>query len=169
MLIEEDIIEKLNSKDKEAKNLAFEKLYNKYYRLVFFIVGKYIKNNEDKEDLVQSVFFKIFQAKNKIKNITSLSSYISTTAKNVAINFLNKNKCLVSLENENTISGEYNIIFIPELSNLLKKEEINIIVLKIYYGYKFKEIAELLDIQLETVATKYYRALDLLKKHYGDE
>lgn len=164
MQFEEEILKKLNSKVKQEKDIAFEKLYNKYYRLVFFIVSKYLDNNEDKEDLVQTIFLKILQSIHSVKDYNLISSYISTVAKNESINFLKRRKKLVSLDElPNTPTSDYNIIYIPQFVNCLKKEDINIIVLKIYYGYTFKEISELLNIPLKTVATHYYRALDELK------
>ena len=167
MLVEEEIVLELQSKDKQKIELAFNKLYNKYYRLVLFIVGKYVKNTEDKEDLVQSVFFKIYQTKNKIRDYKTLSSYISTISKNMAINYSKKNERNVCLENEDNIVGDSNVIYIPEFSKYLKKDEADIVVLKIYYGYKFQEIGELLKMPQETVASKYYRSLEVLKKYYG--
>lgn len=89
-------------------------------------------------------------------------------SKNAAINYAKKNHKYVQLENDEYIANEYNIIFIPEFSNFLKKIDANIIILKIYYGYKFNEISKLMDIPLETIASRYYRALEILKKHYGE-
>lgn len=166
MLVEEEIVNGLKSKNKEINELAFDKLYQKYYRLVFFIVGKYVSLNEDKEDLVQSIFLKIFQNRKKIMDYKQLSSYISSIAKNEAINFAKKNSRIVNVEDVENLSSDYNIVYVPELCKYLKKEDANIVILKVYYEYKFHEIAELLSIPAETVATRYYRALEVLKKYY---
>ncbi len=167
MLVEEEIFAGLKSKDKKLSELAFDKLYHKYYRLVFFVVGKYVSLNEDKEDLVQSIFLKIYQNKNKIQDYKSLPSYISAMAKNEAINFAKKNSRIVNVESVEDLPSDYNVVYVPELTKYLKKEDANIVILKVYYEYKFHEIAELLSIPSETVATRYYRAMEVLKKYYG--
>ncbi len=168
MQIEEEIFSKLNSKDETEKNLAFDKLYNKYYRLVFFIVSKYLTNNEDKEDLVQTIFLKIFQSTSKIKDYRFISYYISSVAKNESINFLKKEKKEIPFQ-QNMASSSYNIIYVPELNNCLNKEDANIVILKIYYGYTFKDIEEMLNIPLKTIASRYYKALETLKNYYGEQ
>lgn len=62
-MIEEEIVLGLHSKNKTEKDLAFNKLYSKYYRLVVFVVRKYLKNDEDIEDLTQDIFLKLYQGK----------------------------------------------------------------------------------------------------------
>lgn len=165
----EEVLKDLNSKDRKKADLAFETIYSKYYRLVVFIIKKYLNNEEDIKDLAQIVFMKLYQSLNKIKDYNVLSSYISMIARNETINYVKKNKKYTQLEHENQIFEEHNIIFIPEFNSILKKEEINIITLKIYYEYTFKEIGELLNLPSDTVASKYYKAIKELQKHFGGE
>jgi RNA polymerase sigma-70 factor (ECF subfamily) len=49
--------------------------------------------------------------------------------------------------------------------NILPDEERNILILHIVSGLKRREISELLEIPMGTVATKYNRALEKIKKH----
>lgn len=50
---------------------------------------------------------------------------------------------------------------------VLSFDEKNIIVLKIYFEYTFEIISEELKISVNTVKTKYYRALKKLKLEEG--
>ena len=45
----------------------------------------------------------------------------------------------------------------------LSSEQREAVVLKIYQGFKFEEMAEILDCPVSTVKSRLYTALDLLK------
>ncbi len=45
----------------------------------------------------------------------------------------------------------------------LSTDQREAVVLKVYQGFKFEEIAEILDIPVSTVKSRLYTALDLLK------
>jgi RNA polymerase sigma-70 factor (ECF subfamily) len=49
--------------------------------------------------------------------------------------------------------------------NILPDEERNILILHIVSGLKRREISELLEIPMGTVATKYNRALEKIKNY----
>ena len=46
----------------------------------------------------------------------------------------------------------------------LSAEQREAVVLKIYQGFKFEEMAEILDCPVSTVKSRLYTALDLLKE-----
>lgn len=46
----------------------------------------------------------------------------------------------------------------------LSEDQREAIVLKIYQGFKFEEMAEVLDCPVSTVKSRVYAALDLLKE-----
>ena len=46
----------------------------------------------------------------------------------------------------------------------LSEEQREAVVLKIYRGFKFEEMAEILDCPVSTVKSRLYTALDLLKE-----
>lgn len=54
------------------------------------------------------------------------------------------------------------VMFMDGLKNLSMDEK-NIIVLKIYFEYTFEIISHDLNIPINTVKSKYYRALEKLK------
>lgn len=66
----------------------FEQIYNKYYRLLFFVAFNYLKDEVLVQDVVQGVFVSFFERclsvdfLNKIKN---LKTYLCIATKNAAI------------------------------------------------------------------------------------
>ena len=61
-----------------------------------------------------------------------------------------------------------NVKTIIELRSLLTKEEADIVILKIVYDFKFKEIAEDKNMTLGEVQAIYYRAIDKVRKNYKE-
>ena len=86
--------------DKELKELfielkynnkiAFDKLYSKYNKMLYGIAFSILKNKQDAEDIVQTVFTKIYLIdKNKLPN-NNEASWLYTITKNETISFLRK-------------------------------------------------------------------------------
>lgn len=114
------------------------------------------------------------------KNINSLKSpqYFKTWAikitVNCALDCVRKNKKTVYLEPEhekyigsNVEYGE-KVILSLSLQNLLNKlneMERGIVLLKHYYNYTFKEIAEIVDMPAGTIKSVLYRSLEKLRKY----
>ena len=49
----------------------------------------------------------------------------------------------------------------------LTEEEQNIILLHLLWGFKYKEIAEILNSNLSTILSKYHRSIKKLKEMEG--
>ena len=60
-------------------------------------------------------------------------------------------------------------VFVKYLLDKLTCEEREIVVLHIVNGFKFHEIATLLDLKLSTVLSKYHRAIKRIKEIVKEE
>ncbi len=76
---------------------AFKKLVHQYERLVCSIVFKMIDQKEDREDICQEVFIKVYDKLPHFRFQSKLSTWIGNIAFNHTVNFLKKRK-LVFLE-----------------------------------------------------------------------
>ncbi len=79
---------------------AFKKLVHQYERLVCSIVFKMIGQKEDREDICQEVFIKVYDKLPHFRFQSKLSTWIGNIAFNHTVNFLKKKK-LVLLEDLN--------------------------------------------------------------------
>ncbi|MBR2891101.1 MAG: sigma-70 family RNA polymerase sigma factor [Bacilli bacterium] len=153
---------------------VFEQIYNDYYKLIYFIVIKIIKDPESCKEVVNDVFLKAFNHIDKLDLNThnsSIKSWLVRIGKNEAINFYNKQKRDNIVLDEEYVNKEvsYNDSFdrfIDEFKNILTEEEIEILVFRIYYDMKLKEIAKYYNSTTSIVYTKYQKALKILKQHY---
>ncbi|MCH5172012.1 MAG: sigma-70 family RNA polymerase sigma factor [Erysipelotrichales bacterium] len=166
----------LNSNRIEELDVTFKYFYQKYKPLLIFVTAQYIKSKSDIEDIVQDTFVDFFNNVDKIH--TSIKSFLTTSCRNKALDFLKKQKNIDYFDIENIIYlqdlnnvSEANfyvndnlIQIIEDMDKTLSKEEITIVFLHLIYDFKFQEIALKLKQNTMTIKSKYYRALKKYKK-----
>jgi RNA polymerase sigma-70 factor, ECF subfamily len=137
-----------------------------------------VKDQQAAEDIVQDVFLKLWKIRKDIDFAVPLKSYLYRATTNSAINWLNKNKNIVSeseisqLETKNLspFNAEDNLnireleIKIREAIDKLPPKCKAIFVLSRYEGLKYKQIAEHLDVSVKTVENQMSIALEKLRK-----
>lgn len=63
---------------KRSEESAFTKLYNRYYRLCFYIAFKLLNHHEDAEDIVANAFMKIWINRESLPDEVTFNSYLGT-------------------------------------------------------------------------------------------
>ena len=176
---EKRLLRAIQSERQEEPEVTFQYLYTKYKSLVCFIVAQYVRNESDIEDITQETFINFF---NHVENIhSSIKSYLTVSAKNIAFNFVKKNARLNYVDTDelsnlynDSPNGDYfaNDRFdelVNDMKRVLSEEDVKIILLHLIDDVKFEEIALQLNQNEKTVKTKYYRALKKYKKMKGAE
>lgn len=172
---DKDIIRALKSNNYDIQNHAFEVLYNKYSRLIYVCINRYVQTKEDTEELTQDVFLKVYNSRDRLDETRNIKYYLTVTARNTALDFLKK-KRLQYDNNEESINQfpdqevQSNYLdIVASLEQYLSKEEIAIIMDKLICDYTFKEIADMRKMPIGTVMSKYSRAIKKFKKNYKGE
>ena len=152
------------------KDIAFQKIYTQYNKLIYGIAFGILKNKEDAEDIVQIFFSKLYTIEKEKLPREKIASWIYTVIKNEAISLLRKKKDHFDIETIYEIEDKDN-----EINNLIDKEEFNklisklddkereIITLKIIAGLPFEEIAKLLNKPSGTIKWRYYKSIHTSK------
>ena len=168
--IDEKELKELFIELKCGNKKAFENLYTKYNRLVYGIAFSILKNKTDSEDIVQTVFSKIYEINKEKLPTNKEASWIYTLTKNETITFLRKRENYISLENiyeiEDNDNEINNIIDRDSYNRLISKlnnKEKQIISLKILGNFSFKEISKVLNEPSGTVKWRYYKAVNTIK------
>lgn len=168
--INEKELKELFIEIKNNNKIAFEKLYSKYNKTVYGIAFSILKNKPDSEDVVQTVFTKIYTLeKNKLPK-DKIGSWLYSVTKNETLLLLRKKDNNVNLEDIYSIKDENNEIykFISQdsynrLINSLNPKEQEVVSLKLLSNLTFKEIGNLLGESANTVKWRYYKAIHTLK------
>lgn len=177
MTDEKRLFRAIHSARKDEPEVTFQYLYKKYKPLVRFVVAQYIINALDIEDITQETFINFFNHVERINS--SIKTYLTVSAKNIAFNFLKKNQKFSYVDtdeipnlNDGFSTGDYLLNdrfdeLIRDMKRVLSEEDVNIILLHLVDDVKFGEIALKLNQNEKTIKTKYYRALKKYKKMKG--
>jgi RNA polymerase sigma-70 factor (ECF subfamily) len=165
-----DLIRKARRGDVEAFNL----LISRWEKRVFNYLLRILQNREDALDLCQDVFLKAYQNLRKLEDADRFAAWLFRIAHNEAYSLFRKRKPEAAQETGEssgeaiTFSGA--AVFPLELSiavssalGRLTADQREAVVLKIYQGFKFEEIAEILSCPVSTVKSRLYAAFELLK------
>ncbi len=162
-----DLIEKTRRGDVEAFNL----LVSRWEKRVFNYLLRIVNNREDAFDLSQDVFLKAYQNVRKLDDVSRFGPWLFRIAHNEAYSLFRKRKPEVDIDElpdrpSRASSGLFPFemsLAVTDALNRLSADQKEAVVLKIYEGFKFDEMAEILDIPVSTVKSRLYTALDLLK------
>ena len=167
-----DLIRRSARGSVEAYNLLVSRWEKRVYNYLLRITG----NREDSLDLTQDVFLKAYQNLARLDDPQRFAPWLYRIAHNEAYSMFRKRRPesdVDDLEPEATGGGITvggSSVFPIELSlavagalNRLSADQREAVVLKIYQGFKFEEMAEILSCPVSTVKSRLYSALDLLK------
>jgi RNA polymerase sigma factor (sigma-70 family) len=172
MMSEDQLIERCRNNDRAAQKI----LYNKYAGLMLAICRRYVFEKSEADDILMEGFLKIFTKIGEFEGRGSFEGWMKRVFVNTAITNYHKsskyNKNHYEIEevhitkSEKPAFGESEFTH-EELFNIIHSlPEGYKLVFNMYAieGYKHKEIAELLRIDINTSKSQYSRAKKLLRK-----
>jgi len=164
---------------------ALEQLIKKYLKFVYRIVKYYIADNDEAEDVTQEIFVKVWKNLKKFQSDKNFKSWLGTIAKNSCLDSIKKKRALPfsSFENEFGQNLLHNTLadLSPNAFEIACKNGINemiesainrlsfpyqqAIILHSRQGLTFQEISVSTGQSLNTVKSRYRRALKYLRKN----
>lgn len=168
-----ELFHRIQKGDEKAFTIAYE-LYNK---LIYVLSYRYLMDEERAKDVVQYVFVKLWEYRAELNIGISLKNFLFTMAKNYILNLIrNENTALEKqYEIAQQVLGyeddlveklerrEQMSLFYQALAKLPEQKK-RICVMKIREEMSNKEIAERLNVSINTVKTHYAEALKLLRR-----
>ena len=145
---------------------ALHTLYEKTHKSVYAFALSITKNTHDAEDILQDTFLKIYQKAADYTSYDKPMAWIFTIARNFALMKIRDGKKEGSLEDDNDLPER---IILKTTINKLDDNERMILLLHAVAGLKNREIAELLDMSINTVLSKYNRTVRKMQKYLEEE
>lgn len=170
----DELLQRLANGDKDA-------LADLYYKTKAAIYGfslSITKNVADSEDVLQETYIKVWTNAKSYKAKGTPMAWLMTIAKNLSLMKLREKRRHQDLEPEewdmnfhipDMAGNTEDRQFLMEALKILTEEERQIIMLHAVSGLKHREIADLLELALATVLSKYHRALKKLKIYMEGE
>ena len=154
------------------ENLA--EIYQEYKKGLFSLALSILRSAAEAEDAVHDAFVKLSKKKINLKG--DPVSYVFATVRNAALDRFRKRRRIVdapefifkdevSLENgpeKSLMDEERNFIIRKEIEKLDEPQR-EVILLKLFSGLTFEQIAEIRQEPLSTVSSRYARTLKSLK------
>lgn len=161
-----DLINRVQKGDIEA----FNHLISRWEKRVYNYLLRLTTNPEDSLDLCQDVFLKAYQNIRKLDDTARFGPWLFRIAHNEACSMFRKRKPEANVGDASFAEREMAPGASPELTlavkaalNRLNPEQREAVVLKVYQGFKFDEMAEILGCPVSTIKSRLYTALDLMK------
>ena len=163
----------MNSKSIQAEK-ELKKLMNKYYSQLCVVSVQYTDSLEIAEDIVQDVFLRFWEDNKLLFVETNPKAYLFRSVRNASIDYIRKNnyRVFTDIEEANLISEEE--ISEEELSlqyerlyriiGQLSPQERTVLNTIVVENKRYKEVAEEMNISVNTVKTYFARALRTLRK-----
>lgn len=163
----------------------FERIYNKYSKMMYKVAKSHTKNHHLAEEAVQNVLINIARNIGRIKNFDEkyLEIYLCKSAKNAAFSIMKKERRIaeqtISLETIDNKDFYHEMISETVVQNELLKMILGYMrsmdpnyrdILTYYFLHKFtlREISIVLKIPLSTVKTRFYKGQKMVREKFEE-
>ncbi len=168
-----DLLTKLAQSDE----YAFEFVFHQYYPRICLYALQFTENDKEAEDIAKDAFIKIWKGKKEFESIDHLKSSIYQATKHVGLNYREKNSR--SIKREEVYLYEQEKFELNHLDYMIESEVFGtlyqaiqklpeqarkIIISTYLEGQSNQEVADSMNLSLQTVKNHKLRALNLLRK-----
>ena len=163
---------------RQHRRLAQQHLYQRYYGKMMAIALRYSSNQQEAMDILNRAFLKVFQSLDRYEAQGSLSGWMAKIVFHTAIDLV---RSQAVYRQRMDFETDKDIEFAPEILDQLAAADLyaaiqqlpmelrSVLSLFVLDGYKHREIAELLDISVNTskwhLATAKRQLRQLLKNY----
>ena len=159
--------EKLFSFIEKGDKGAFTQAYDRYHKLLYVLAYRYLMNADMAEDVVQHVFARLWEFRSELHVGISLKNYLFTMTQNhVSKNYeiaqsapVYEDNLIENLEKKELMASFYKAV------DMLPPQKRSICLMKVKEELTNQEIAERMNLSVNTVKTHYSEALKMLRIH----
>ena len=167
--IDVELINRLRENDTQA----FEKIYKKYWKNLYFTAFSILKDKQSAEDIIQDLFIQLWNKRATISVSVSLNAYLTASIKHEVFRVIRKR--IAELDANDLVQPDksYNAQelieykeFLAHTQQLISQLSVKcqaVFVLSREDQYSHKEIAQQLNISSKTVENHIGKALGILK------
>ena len=151
----------------------FEKIYKDNSKYVYNVALGMLRNRDEAEDIMQNVFIKLFEGYGSFRGDADIKTYLYRMTVNKTIDYmrsqnLHSNK-LELIEQPGPQKTDSSVSLLDALLDRLNPELKAPILLAEIGGFSYKEISEIMNINLGTVKSRINRGIAKLREYADKE
>lgn len=167
---------------RQGNKQEFEKLFRSSYVSLVRYAGKILKDHDTAEEIVQDLFFRLWQDRGNLSIESSLNGYLFRSVHNKALHHIEHQKVIDRHAGEIVASADQaaepvtEAIYYRELQSKVARvlerlpERCGVIFrMSRFEGLKYNEIAEKLSVSLKTVEANMGKALKEFRKALAEQ
>jgi len=173
----QDITHEVLTQAAQGDLKAFETIYKEASSFVYNVAFRVVGNKQDAEEVTQEVLLTVYHKLKTFRFESSFKTWVYRITANHAINMAKKNSKTrdkttvydehvepvgVSSQVNNKAEKEYNDKVIEELLNAINPDQRACVVLRNIQGLSYEEVAQSLNININTVRSRLKRAREKL-------
>jgi RNA polymerase sigma-70 factor (ECF subfamily) len=157
---------------------VFEEFFRSYYQPLCYYALKYVSSPEVAEEIVQDLFYTLWEKREELTITTSLKSYIYAATHNRCMKFLNHRRIEQNYEKhyrdqtKDPYEPEADLTSLHEIQRIINKtldslpEKCSrIFRMNRFEGLRYNDIAQKLSISVKTVEANMGKALKMLREN----
>ena len=178
-----DTDQELVRRVKRGDRVAFDLLFSRYQHKILNLIGRYVRNPEEVEDVAQEAFIKAFRALPRFRGDSAFYTWLYRIAINTAKNHLVARSRRppgqdVDIDDAQFMDGADQLrqgespeaaLARDELSNVIDEaisqlpEDLrSAVTLREFDGLSYEQIAEIMDCPVGTVRSRIFRAREAI-------
>jgi len=161
----------------EGKEEACAYIYHRYFARICLFASSFVYESKESEDIAEESFIRLWQSKRNYESIQHLKAALYQTARRLGLNYqasrqrrFNRVDTYIRLQDQNQSNQLQEIVYTETMAELyhalnkLPHKAREIVELTYLEGLSNQEVADLLNINIQTVKNQKLRALSLLRK-----
>ncbi len=177
MTTQTNTIDELVRGIKCGDRLAFKNFYYLMQPSIFRFLFRYTADISASKDLLQDTFIKFWEKRSELDESGSPKAYLYRIARNLALNHVSRSKKrmdsfneenpLIQLAKNPQLDCEMKFLLSDlQKSIILLPERCRVIfILSRYHDFDYQEIADILNISIQTVKNQMSKSLSLLRNN----
>lgn len=180
--------EMLMARFKQGDSSAFDEIYYRYKKKIFNYAYNFIGDPVQSEELVQELFLKVINSRDRYKPVAKFSTWIYTIGRNLCINQLKKNRykrlvkikgsleltvAMTECDQEEQLHQRQLVDILRRATSELSPKQREVFLMREELKLPFSEIAQVLGCSENTVKSRMRYALKNLRaylsKYYSFE
>ena len=178
-VVDKKLVERVQAGDKTA----FDLLVRKYQHKIIALIGRYVYDFHEAQDVAQETFIKAYRALPKFRGDSAFYTWLYRIAINTAKNHLvsrGRKPVDVDVDDAQFFEGDHQLKDIATPENELYKDELDLVIkrtlnklpedlrmaltLREFEGMSYDEIARVMDCPVGPVRSRIFRSRETLDK-----